>query len=183
MAQDDNMAVSVRESRTLSTRRPFSRADARKAGIALRELLSPRFHQIRQPDQGHVGRAPANSSTLALAWRGRGAKQARRAARYVRDGVDSAMESRLRMLLVLAGLPAPQVNSIVRHPDGSWRMRFDLCYPALKLIIGYDGRQHARNSAQWQRNLKRREELDALGWRIIVVTAADLYDAPEQVLA
>ena len=40
------MAVSVRESRTLNTRRPFSRADARKAGIALRELLSPRFHKI-----------------------------------------------------------------------------------------------------------------------------------------
>jgi very-short-patch-repair endonuclease len=93
------------------------------------------------------------------------------------------MESRLRMLLVLAGLPAPQVNFIVRHPDGSWRMRFDLCCPALKLIIEYDGRQHAMNSAQWQRDLKRREELDAIGWRIIVVTAADLYDAPEQVLA
>jgi very-short-patch-repair endonuclease len=93
------------------------------------------------------------------------------------------MESRVRMLLVLAGLPEPQVNFIVRHPDGSWRMRFDLCYPALKLIIEYDGRQHAMNSAQWQRDLKRREELDALGWRLIVVTAADLYDAPDQVLA
>jgi len=118
----------------------------------------------------------------AIRWRGRGAKQARRAARYVRDGVDSVMESRLRMLLVLAGLPEAQVNFIVRHPDGSWRMRFDLCYPALKLIIEYDGRQHAMNTAQWQRDLKRREELDALGWRLIVVTAEDLYDAPEQVL-
>jgi very-short-patch-repair endonuclease len=75
------------------------------------------------------------------------------------------------------------VNFIMRHLDGSWRMRFDLCYPALKLIIEYDGRQHARDSAHWQRDLKRREELDALGWRLIVVTAADLYDAPEQVLA
>jgi very-short-patch-repair endonuclease len=61
-------------------------------------------------------------------------------------------------------------------------MRFDLCYPALKLIIEYDGRQHAMNTAQWQRDLKRREELDALGWRLIIVTAEDLYDAPEQVL-
>lgn len=34
-----------------------------------------------------------------------------------------------------------------------------------------------------QRDLKRREELDALGWRIIVVTAADLFDAPDQTLA
>ena len=56
-------------------------------------------------------------------------------------------------------------------------------HPALKLIIEYDGRQHARDSAQWQRDLSRREQLDALGWRLIVVTAGDLYDAPAQVLA
>jgi len=84
----------------------------------------------------------------ALAWRGRGAKLARRAARYVRDGVDSAMETRLRMLIVLAGLPTPQVNFILRHPDGSWWMRFDLCYPSLKLIFEYDGRQHAEDDDQ-----------------------------------
>jgi very-short-patch-repair endonuclease len=284
------MAVPVREYPALNTRRPFSRADARRAGIKLRELLSPRFHKIfydcyiastipittelraeaalgispsgsyvshftaaqlwgavvpdvsdvhvtvpgdagrtvrrgvkahvaadgtamtriralpiTTPEQTFLDLAAAGIDLVALVvlgdslvrackmsarelvvaanrWRGRGAKQARRAARYVRDGVDSVMESRLRMLLVLAGLPEAQVNFIVRHPDGSWRMRFDLCYPALKLIIEYDGRQHAMNTAQWQRDLKRREELDALGWRLIVVTAQDLYDAPEQVL-
>lgn len=118
----------------------------------------------------------------ALAWRGRGAKLARRAARYVRDGVDSAMETRLRMLIVLAGLPAPQVNFILRHPDGSWWMRFDLCYPSLKLIIEYDGRQHAEEEDQWLHDLKRREALDRMGWRIIVVTRRDYYDTPEEVL-
>lgn len=118
----------------------------------------------------------------ALAWRGRGAKLARRAARYVRDGVDSAMETRLRMLIVLAGLPAPEVNFILRHPDGSWWMRFDLCYPSLKLIIEYDGRQHAEEEDQWLHDLKRREALDRMGWRIIVVTRRDYYDTPEEVL-
>ena len=92
------------------------------------------------------------------------------------------MESRLRMLLVLAGLPEPVVNLIVRNADGSWRRRFDLSYPALKLIIEYDGRQHAEDARQWQSDLKRREELDALGWRIIVITARDLYEDPEGVL-
>jgi very-short-patch-repair endonuclease len=118
----------------------------------------------------------------ALAWRGRGAKLARRAARYFRDGVDSAMETRLRMLIVLAGLPAPQVNFILRHPDGSWWMRFDLCYPSLKLIIEYDRRQHVEEEDQWLHDLKRREALDRMGWRIIVVTRRDYYDTPEEVL-
>ena len=40
------MAVPVREYLALDTRRPFSRADARSAGIGLRELLSRRFHKI-----------------------------------------------------------------------------------------------------------------------------------------
>lgn len=118
----------------------------------------------------------------ATAWRGRGAKLARRAARHVRDGVDSAMETRLRMLLVLAGLPAPEVNFIPHHPDGSWWMRFDLCYPSLKLIIEYDGRQHAENSDQWLHDLRRREALDRMGWRVIVITKHDYYEAPEEVL-
>ena len=118
----------------------------------------------------------------ATAWHGRGAKLARRAACYVREGVDSAMETRLRMLLVLAGLPAPEVNFILRHPDGGWWMRFDMCYPSLKLIIEYDGRQHAEDSHQWLHDLRRREELDRMGWRIIVITRHDYCEAAEQVL-
>jgi len=67
---------------------------------------------------GRTGAATLRDA--ATACRGRGAKLAQRAARYLREGVDSAMETRLRMLLVLAGLPVPEVNYILRHPDGSW---------------------------------------------------------------
>ena len=105
-------------------------------------------------------------------WRiewGSGLRGAKR--RFVRKGADSPKETRLRMLLVLAGLPEPTVNLIIRNPDGGWRMRFDLSYPGLKLIIEYDGRQHAESSGQWRRDLSRREELDRLGWRLIVVTS------------
>lgn len=40
------MAVTARELRTLNVRRPFSRAEARAAGIRLREILGPQFHKI-----------------------------------------------------------------------------------------------------------------------------------------
>ena len=43
------------------------------------------------------------------------------------------MESRLRMLIVLAGLPEPDVNVIFRKPDSSWLMRLDLYYAAFPL--------------------------------------------------
>jgi hypothetical protein len=119
----------------------------------------------------------------AAAYQGKGARLARRAARYVRAGVDSPTESRLRMLLVLAGLPEPEVNHIIRHADGAWRQRFDLCYPALKLIIEYDGVQHLRNKRQWSHDLLRREQLEREGWRIIVINSDALYGDPRGTLS
>ena len=63
------------------------------------------------------------------------------------------------------------MNFILRAPDGSWRRRFDLCYPGYRLIVEYDGRKHAFDQ-QWSGELTRREELDELEWRIIVVESA-----------
>lgn len=65
---------------------------------------------------GHL--SPEELVEAADAWQGPGRKLARRAARLVRKGVDSPMESRLRMLIVLAGLPEPQVNVILRNIRG-----------------------------------------------------------------
>lgn len=47
----------------------------------------------------------------------------------MRQGVDSPMETRLRMLIVLAGYPEPRVNVIIRHENGDWSTRLDLCHP------------------------------------------------------
>lgn len=113
---------------------------------------------------------------------GRGVKPARRAAAYVRRGVDSAMETRLRMLLVLAGLPEPEVNVILRRDDGSWLVRLDLYYVAYRLLVEYDGRQHAEDTRQWRRDIIRRETLDSMNIRLLIVTKEDLYNHPEQVL-
>jgi very-short-patch-repair endonuclease len=101
-----------------------------------------------------------------------------RAARYVRGEVDSPMESRLRMLIVMAGLPEPVVNHKIRDQDGRVIRRFDLSYPSVRLIVEYDGRQHVEVVDNWQSDLVRREELDDAGWRILVVTSAGIYKEP-----
>lgn len=117
----------------------------------------------------------------AKRWIGRGAKIARRAAALMRKGVDSAMESRLRLLLVLAGLPEPEVNVILRNENGEWVARFDLCYRRLKLIIEYDGRQHGELE-QWRHDSRRRELLDRLGWRVLTVHSDGIYANPFETL-
>lgn len=105
---------------------------------------------------------------------------ARRAAGYVRAGVDSPMETRLRMLIVLAGLPEPVVNFRLYNDDGTWRRRFDLCYPSIKLIVEYDRWQHRNDSTQWASDIERREEFDDEGYRVLVVIAPDIFRSPQR---
>ena len=71
---------------------------------------------------------------------------------------------------------------IIRARDGSWRRRYDLAYEQLRLIIEYDGRQHAQDTQQWLTDIFRREELDQMRWRLVVVTAEGIYADPLQTL-
>lgn len=112
----------------------------------------------------------------------RQAALARRAASLVRAKVDSPMESRLRMLMVLAGLREPRVNVEICHDDGRVRYRLDLSYPDHTLAIEFDGRHHVEIRAQWEGDVIRREDLEADGWRFVVVTSSQLYGSPGVVL-
>jgi hypothetical protein len=109
-------------------------------------------------------------------------RRARRGAAYVREGVDSPMETRLRMLLVLAGLPEPVVNHMLRDAEGRVVRRLDLSYPAQKIIVEYNGRHHFDDPRQYVDDLARREELDEDDWRLVVVVSDGIYKTPEQTI-
>jgi very-short-patch-repair endonuclease len=112
----------------------------------------------------------------------RGATKAARAAAYVRDGVDSPMESRLRMLLVLAGLPEPEVDLRFLRRDGSVMLRLDLAYRAHKIGVEYDGRQHRDDLDQWDRDLDRGDWFDEAGWKVVKVVSRGVYRRPDQTI-
>jgi very-short-patch-repair endonuclease len=109
-----------------------------------------------------------------------GVIRTRRAMSMVRAGAESPMETLLRLMLVFARLPEPQVNVDVRDALGRFVARVDLLYPRWKVVVEYDGRHHETDRVQWARDRRRREALEALGYRVIVVAAADLAD-PRQV--
>lgn len=119
---------------------------------------------------------------IAAASRTSRSRAACRAAHYVRAEVDSAMESRLRMLLVLAGLPEPVVNHVIRDERGRVRMRFDLSYPELRIVIEYDGRHHRADLDQWDRDEQRKDWFDDTGWRHVPVFSRGIYVRPDQTL-
>ena len=109
-------------------------------------------------------------------------RKAKRAAGLVRTGVDSPMETRLRLLIVFAGLPEPTVDHRIHDEHGHLLYRFDLSYLKYGLIIEYDGRQHAESSGQWHRDLDRDEQLDDWQIRRLVVVSNDIYNTPGKTL-
>lgn len=61
-----------------------------------------------------------------------------RATRQVRRaGVDSPMESLLRLVLMTAGLPEPAINVDVRDSHGGWIARPDLSYPHRRITARF----------------------------------------------
>jgi hypothetical protein len=90
------------------------------------------------------------------------------------------METRLRMLLVLSGLPEPEVNLTLRDEYGEPVRRFDLCWPSVRVAVEYDGRHHVAREEQWESDLRRREAMDDEDWRLLVVVSSGIYQDPEQ---
>jgi hypothetical protein len=143
------------------------------ASLDLVDLVVVGDHLVRR-GLASVGSLREVAATLT----GPTGRQARRAAAYVRAGVDSPMETRLRMLLVLSGLPEPTINHTIRDVDGEPVRRFDLSWPSVEVIVEYDGRHHVAREQTWERDLDRREWIDDGGWRLRVVTARGVYVEP-----
>lgn len=104
----------------------------------------------------------------------RGSRRAARTLALVDPRAESPAESRLRVHLVLAGLPLPAVQYEVRV-GGRFIARTDLAWPQAKVAVEYDGRWHG-DPGQLQRDRRRLNELVAAGWTVIHVTAGDLAD-------
>lgn len=173
-ANDDADVVSEKRIRLSSPERCF--CEIATSGADLVELVVLGDSLVKAN-----ATTPERLIATADEWIGRRAAVARRAARLVREDVDSPMESRLRMLIVLAGLPEPSVNLVLRQENGDWKRRFELCYEDLLLVIEYDGEYHL-DADQHAADLLRREQLEREGWRFVVVQKQHLFGDPAGVL-
>jgi very-short-patch-repair endonuclease len=99
---------------------------------------------------------------------------AREAARRVRAGVDSPQETLLRLAIVDAGLPEPQVDVDVRDAAGEWIGYGDLGYRALRIVMQFEGDVHRTNRRRWQQDIARDESFATAGWRVLRATGDDV---------
>ncbi|MGY1822213.1 DUF559 domain-containing protein [Geodermatophilus sp. SYSU D00079] len=111
---------------------------------------------------------------LASSGAGRwGVTRMRAAVPLVDPRAESAPESRVRVALVLAGLtPIPQYE--VRS-SGAFLARVDLAFPEARLAVEYEGAHHFADG-QIVRDDARIHRLEAAGWGVIRLSAADLRD-------
>ncbi|HEX6489192.1 MAG TPA: DUF559 domain-containing protein [Candidatus Dormibacteraeota bacterium] len=103
----------------------------------------------------------------------------RRALAHAEPAAESPMESRLRMLLVLAGLPRPMAQIPLYDGSGRFLGRPDLYYPDHRLGVEYDGETHKETLAE---DSRRHNRLLAGGVRLLHFTAGDVYGAPTRVV-
>ncbi|MGH3486335.1 MAG: DUF559 domain-containing protein [Actinopolymorphaceae bacterium] len=112
---------------------------------------------------------------------GRGASAVRKAAELVRSRVDSPMATRLRLLIVLAGLPCPEPGVEVLD-EHRWVATVDPAYVEQRIAIEYDGDLHRVSKRRWRHDVAAREMLRDLGWDVLLVTADDIYVRPQRTL-
>ncbi|TMB97886.1 MAG: DUF559 domain-containing protein [Chloroflexi bacterium] len=104
----------------------------------------------------------------------------RRATHLAEPLAESPMESRLRMLLVLGGLPRPQAQVSLVDRRGRFLARPDLYYPDHRLALEYDGGNHRDRLVEDNR---RQNLLISAGYRLLRFTAGDIRSRPEVVEA
>ena len=115
----------------------------------------------------------------AVARRYPGARNIRRLRRVVEladAGAESPQESRLRLVLVGAGLPRPVTQIPFYDGFGNVIRRVDMGWPQFKVGVEYDGVQHWTDADQHAEDIDRLEFLAGLGWCIVRVSARHLRD-------
>jgi hypothetical protein len=121
-------------------------------------------------------------ASLAVASRGcRGIRQLRSILKLVDGGAESPQESRVRLLLVAAGLPPPETQIEFTDQFGMARIRVDMGWREWRVAVEYDGVQHWADRYQRSWDIDRIAMLEAMGWAVVRISA-EMLSRPEVII-
>lgn len=107
----------------------------------------------------------------------RGVVQLREVLTLLDAGAESPQETRTRLVIVDAGIPAPATQ--VHVFDGRLLVaRLDMGWERWKVAVEFDGAQHWTDRRQRSRDIDRIAELEALGWTVVRVSGEMLRGRP-----
>lgn len=127
-----------------------------------------------------VGQISAYANDGRTAWHG--ISRLRKALSLAAYGAESPMETRLRLLLIRAGLPPAVLQHPVCDDSVAFVARLDLAYPDSRLGIEYDGESHWDPKAV-RKDLLRQNALRASSWSLLRFTADDVLRHPRRLAA
>lgn len=148
--------------------------------LPLNDLVALGDELIRMPRPAFEGRAEAYTSVSdlkALINRHsnlQGIVRARQALDLMRVGSDSAPETFLRLGILDAGLPDPELQVRLRQGD-SRSPSADLGYRRCRIAIQYDGGHHLQEPQRLS-DRRRNRAFEAAGWTVLVFDKADHED-------
>jgi Protein of unknown function (DUF559) len=134
-------------------------------GVAMADALA-RFHPVS--GDGLRGAARRHPGV-------HGVRRVFEVARWMRPGAESLPESRLRVGVVLRGVPEPVVQPRVIDHRGVVVARPDLGWREYRVALEYDGAVHLSRERR-SRDIDRDDQLRALGWVVLRVMADQLRD-------
>lgn len=121
---------------------------------------------------GQSGLATVDELAAEIRPGARDARRARAAIARVRVGAESAMETFVRLAVVDAGFPEPELNVEVHDEHGVFLGRVDFAWSDHRIALEYDG-DHHRAREQFRRDQRRANGFTTNGWLVIHATAAD----------
>jgi hypothetical protein len=147
------------------------------SSLTVRELVEFGDHLVRNPRKAYEDReepfATIADLRLFTAWHPQmtGADRARDALELIRVGADSVKETQLRLALVDAGLPEPELQ-VKLDPGDPHSPVADLGYRGPRIAIDYDGATHLTPEQQ-SRDIRRSRAFTLAGWRHVTVNRDD----------
>lgn len=111
----------------------------------------------------------------------RNVRRLRSTLTLVDGGAESPQESRVRLLLVGAGLPPPETQIEFTDEFGIARIRVDMGWREWRVAVEYDGVQHWSDRYQRSWDIDRIAMLEAMGW-IVIRVSAEMLSRPNVII-
>lgn len=150
----------------------------------VRDLASrlPLVEAVIATDQalgrGLVSRDQLSAAAAAAAGR-QGVIQLRRVVELADGNAESPMETRLRLVLVFAGLPRPASQVPLHDDDGRFLGRPDFYYPEHRICIEFDGAVHRDQLVE---DSRRQNRLVGAGFLLLRYTGPDVQVQPDRIV-
>lgn len=136
--------------------------------LSVRQLVAVGDFLVGRPDRTTVD---ALAATILPGQRS--VAVARAAVKLIRVGAESAMETWLRLAVVDAGFPEPELQIEVFDRAGRFLARVDMGWPELRIALEYDG-DHHRERATFEHDQRRDNSMTVEGWLVLHANRGDV---------